>query len=279
MKLIKNYHKDEQLRKTMSHLAVNTFGVDFDLFYKSGFWTDKYKNISFEENGEIISNVSCYELTIEKEHRIYKGVQFGAVMTHKDYRQKGLSRKLMKEAINDYKNKDVIYLSANENVTEFYPKFGFEPVKYIKFKQTDFSGLKGIRGKKLDYDQDMALIKEIVFSRNKNSQSDYVYEDSELKMFYLMFVYRDCIYLHDQSIVIIEKENDSLFVHDFYTPDEMDISEILGGYLEGVQTIFYGFHPKLTNIIPYEDKEAYLFVLTKEKELLKPWFYPATSIT
>ena len=59
-------------------------------------------------------------------------IQLGTVMTHPDYRKKGLSRVLTNKAIADYREKcDLIYLFANSSVLNFYPKFGFGRIKAI----------------------------------------------------------------------------------------------------------------------------------------------------
>ncbi|GIO00553.1 hypothetical protein J5TS2_12210 [Brevibacillus halotolerans] len=55
-------------------------------------------------------------------------------MTHPDYRNKGLSGKLMHYIIDKYEKEcDFIYLFANETVLDFYPKFGFEKLQESSF--------------------------------------------------------------------------------------------------------------------------------------------------
>lgn len=56
-------------------------------------------------------------------------------MTDCEYRNKGISRKLMDKVLQDWKDKcDAIYLYANDSVLDFYPKFGF-----IKAKEYQYS--------------------------------------------------------------------------------------------------------------------------------------------
>ncbi len=59
-------------------------------------------------------------------------VQFGTVMTHPDYQRQGLSRFLIEQVLREYQdNIDGFYLYANEEVLNFYPKFGF-------FRKTEY---------------------------------------------------------------------------------------------------------------------------------------------
>lgn len=65
--------------------------------------------------------------------RLYKksstSVSFGRIVVNKDYRKKGLGRKLVQEAINYSKsnlNVGDIQISAQYYLKEFYEEFGFE---------------------------------------------------------------------------------------------------------------------------------------------------------
>lgn len=63
-------------------------------------------------------------------------------MMHPDYRNQGLSGKLMNHIIEVYEQEyNFIYLFANESVLDFYPKFGFEKVQESSFS-LKFSGLE-----------------------------------------------------------------------------------------------------------------------------------------
>lgn len=277
MKIIKNYHKDISLRQSMSKLSLETFGLDFEPFYSHGYWGKEYINVSMLDHNEIVSNISCYELEIEKDNKRYSAVQFGAVMTKENLRGKGLAGQLMKAALDLYKDKDVVFLFADEEAINFYSKFTFKGVKHHKYKQTNFNGLTGSKGRKLDFDKDRELIEDFVWSRSKNSKNDYVYGDERLKMFYLLYMYKDHIYLHDKGLLIAQKIDHVLWIHDYYGSGS--IADLIGGYLEGISEIRYGFEAKLDHLEQYEDNESGLHVITKHEALLKPWSYPTTSVT
>lgn len=73
-----------------------------------------------------MANVSVNIIDIEIQEQVKRYIQIGTVMTDCNYRNKGLSRKLMDKILQDWKDKcDAIYLYANDSVLDFYPKFGF----------------------------------------------------------------------------------------------------------------------------------------------------------
>ncbi len=125
--MIKDYYHDKQLRQSMSNLANMMFGLDFELLYQKGYWDDVYSCYSILDKGEVVSNVSFHQLILEKDNQKYTVLSIGSVMTYKAHRGNGYARLLMEEVIKDHPV-DAYFLGANETVTDFYPRFGFEPV-------------------------------------------------------------------------------------------------------------------------------------------------------
>ena len=277
--LKKDYYHDEKLRKSMSKLATETFGLDFENLYQSGYWGEPFGCYGIVKDDEVVSNISYHLFDYEKDHKKYSAMQIGTVMTRDDHRHQGLSATLMNEVLNDHPV-DVVYLFANESVMNFYPKFGFEPVVHLKYKaQVTDKYIKGEKGRKLDTHKDRELIDSFIKSRIKNSKNDYVYKDDYIKMFYLMYVYSDCIYLHDNCIVVCEKEEDVLWVHDIFLKSDGSIYECVGPYTDGINTIYYGFEAQVDDLEVYEDMTSGLFVKTTVDELKIPWSYPTMSVT
>lgn len=277
--LIKDYYHDEKLRKSMSKLATETFGLDFENLYQSGYWGEPFGCYGIVKDDDVVSNVSYHLFDYEKDNKKYSAMQIGTVMTHPDHRHQGLLAKLMNEVLTDHPV-DVVYLFGNEEVMDFYPKFGFESLVHLKYKTkvTD-EYIKGDMGQKLDIDKDRTLIDSYIKSRLKNSRNDYVYKDDYVKMFYLMYLYSDCIYLHDNCIIVCEKEDDVLWVHDVFLKSECSLYECIGPYTEGVRTIYFGFEARVDGLEVYEDKDSGLFVKTNIESLKKPWSYPTMSVT
>lgn len=57
-------------------------------------------------------------------------------MTETDYRNQGLIRKIMEEIEQDYADRvDGMYLFANDDVLNFYPKFGFQKATEYQYSK------------------------------------------------------------------------------------------------------------------------------------------------
>jgi len=121
-------------RASFFELAMLVFDLDFRAWYTSGGWNEHYRCYAYVDQGKVIANASVNKMTIASDGQFYTAIQIGTVMTHPDYRNQGLSGKLMQHILDEYENRcDFIFLFANETVHDFYPKFGFQRVKESSF--------------------------------------------------------------------------------------------------------------------------------------------------
>lgn len=142
MTVIKNYRENDELRHSFNELAKKTFWIDFEDWYQSGYWTDRYNPYSIVLDGKVVANVSVNQtnFVVNGESKHY--IQLGTVMTEEAYRNRGLIRRIMEEIDKDYADKiDGIYLFANNEVLSFYPKFGFRTAKQYEYVK-EVSGLE-----------------------------------------------------------------------------------------------------------------------------------------
>ncbi len=147
-KVIKDYRGDKELRTSFNELAKKTFGLNFEDWYQNGFWGDNYNPYSIVIDDKVVANVSVNKTDMLLDGEIKHYLQIGTVMTDKEYRNKGLIRRIMEEIEKDYNGKiDGIYLFGNDGVIDFYPKFGF-----VKEKEYQYSK-KVINNGKFDLEQ------------------------------------------------------------------------------------------------------------------------------
>lgn len=138
MEFIKNYRTNDVLRRSFNKLAESTFGINFENWYQNGFWNDLYIPYSIAENNEIIANVSVNLIDISCDKGTLHLIQLGTVMTKTEYRNQGLIRKIIIEIEKDFAHRiDGVFLFANDEVLNFYPKFGF-------VKETEFQYSKNV---------------------------------------------------------------------------------------------------------------------------------------
>jgi len=230
--LISDYKHIEKYRAGFNELAAGVFGIDFEPWYKAGFWNDRYICYSFADKDRIVSNVSINRMDLIINGEARKAIQIGTVMTHVEYRKKGLSKDLMNIVLGRHASEcDLIYLFANESAYGFYPGFGFN-----EFQETSFSlsgsrfnmpGDHGIRPalykncpvlRKLDIDndRDLEILKRLALKRAPVSEKLGVMNDSHLIMFYCLKFYKNHIYYIDDidTALIYNIENDSLCLYD-----------------------------------------------------------------
>lgn len=240
----KNYRNNEALRASFNRLAEKTFGLNFENWYKNGFWKDNYIPYSVVIDGEVVSNVSVNACNMNYKGQIVKLIQLGTIMTDDDYRRNGYARALMEEVLKDYDGKvDGIYLFANDSVLEFYPKFGFKEAKEYQFtKDVTISGECTAQNvplrDKIDFDRTV----EILDTKKQNAQL-YMVDNPGLYMFYLsQFMTENLFYIEEcNSYAIAEVEDDTLILHAIIGAGAVD--EVIRAFGSQVKKVILCFTP------------------------------------
>ncbi|MFD2681734.1 GNAT family N-acetyltransferase [Bacillus seohaeanensis] len=231
--LLKDYKSNEKLRKSFNELATSVFGINFEEWYQKGYWNNRYIPFSYVDGTKVVANVSVNILDFVIDSERKKAIQIGTVMTHPDYRNRGLSRSLMNKVLEAYENNyDFMYLFANQNVLEFYPKFGFTSVKEYQFSmeyspsQSDLTGIHKLDGNKME---DLQFIYKFASERIPVSQAFGTQNSQGLLMFYCVYVFPNTIYYleKEEAIVIFEQEDKQLNIFDIVSKREVKIDTIL----------------------------------------------------
>lgn len=201
-----NYKDDEILRTSFNKLAEKTFGINFEKWYKEGYWNERYIPYSLVYNNKVVTNVSIsiMDVMIQGDEKRY--IQIGTVMTDEEFRNKGLSRFLMEKIIEEWEDKcDCIYLYANDSVFKFYPKFGFK--KYNEYQYLINNAKKEstekVRNLNIDDIRDKDIFTRIINNRISISNL-HVKNNSFLIMFYCLdFMKENIYYIEDFNTVTI----------------------------------------------------------------------------
>lgn len=248
LKVIKSYRNDAELRKSFNELAKKTFWIDFEDWYQNGYWTDKYNPYSIVMDGKVVANVSVNQTDIDWNGEIKHFIQLGTVMTDEAYRGKGLSRRIMEEIMQDYQDVDGMYLFGNDDVREFYPKFGFQATKHYEYVKevhtTAEATMKQVPMKeRMAWDMLEALIK-----RSYHQSAFEMVNNSELNMFYVTKYMQDNVYYSEEldAYVIAEIEEGELTVNMVISEKPQDMNRIVEGFGKEIQKAVLGFTPKDT---------------------------------
>lgn len=250
MKIIKNYRTNDMLRHNFNKLAENTFGINFESWYQNGFWNDLYIPYSIEENNEIIANVSVNIIDISFEEKVLHLIQLGTVMTNENYRHMGLIRKIMAEIEKDYSGRiDGMFLFANNEVLNFYPKFGFKKAKEFQYsKQVNNFQKSTIKHTPMNCKDDWNTFVQAINSNNFFGEFNMI-NNSDLIMFYVSNFMRDNVYYNEEhnAYVIAEIDGNTLFIHNIFADEQIELEEIIESFGDDIKKVTLGFVPKNKN--------------------------------
>ncbi|MFZ7944226.1 MULTISPECIES: GNAT family N-acetyltransferase [Bacillaceae] len=285
---VKGYKDHELLRNSFNQLAKNTFGIEFETWYRHGYWTEKYQPYSYIEHNTVVANVSVNLINLFINGEMKHAVQIGTVMTHPDYRNKGLSRRLMGMVLEDYKHVDLIYLFANQTVLDFYPKFGFQRIEEVQFL-LDYSHNhleNRPTVKKLDGScaEDLAFIYSLAADRVSGSKTFGTVSSEELLMFYCLMVFsHDLYYLEEEkALVIFQIEENILHLYDVVFSEKVNIDEIVNKIAnKNINRVVFHFQPESQKAAivkqPYQTRNP-LFIKNQTNIIWPPEFkHPLTS--
>ncbi|MEQ6353016.1 GNAT family N-acetyltransferase [Lysinibacillus sp. M3] len=285
--LINDYKDNQKYRESFNELAKLIFGLDFSQWYEKGCWNDQYCCYSYIDDEKVIANASISKMTVAVNGKNYKAIQVGTVMTHPDYRHKGLAKKLMNVIIDKYeKQYDFIYLFANETVLDFYPKFGFSRVQESRyFLNADGLQKKSnitIRNLDVENINDVSLLKLYAKERMPLSSVLDVKENESLLMFYFLIAFPNSIYfIEDEDVIVLfEKEGEELHLFDVVSRSKIDVIEVLS-YIttSDIKRIIFHFIPDCQNLESevIETEDDVLFIRPMIKFGTERPLFPLTS--
>src|SRR5512145_760409 len=109
-------------------------GLDFRTWEARGGWGDSYHAYVLTEGSEIVANVAVSLLDLVVDGQPRRGAQIGAVGVVPECRGRGLQRSIMANIMPELGAAvDEVFLFANSEVLEFYPRFGFRRVTEAVF--------------------------------------------------------------------------------------------------------------------------------------------------
>lgn len=261
--LIRDFENEAAYRQGFNKLTQQTYGFDFENWYKGGYWGNGYRPYAIADGEQIIANVSVNDVDLVIERQPKRMLQIGTVMTDKAYRKKGLSRLLIERIIQEAEDQyDLIYLFANDSVLDFYPKFGFE--KALEYEHSKYfkKGANTLRSKKLDMtnEQDQDKLIRLVKGTTVQSQISVV-GNLNLVMFYALSFMKDSIYYIEalDCIVFAEYKGNSLYLNEIFCKYEVCLEDVIKAMMNQEEMhVVLGFTPL--------DGEGYTVEILQEED-------------
>ena len=296
------YQEDDALRAAFNRLAMETFALDFEPWYRQGFWTDAYQPHTLFDGGRAVANVSASELWFRLGERTLHCVQLGTVMTAPADQNRGLSRWLMERVLAFWRGRcDFVYLYANDSVLDFYPRFGFRKAqeyqdirplrrgvpcaaarkKHISYKLTSFLG-RGVpcaAARRLDpgRPEDCALLLRCCRQYGNPFSALSMARGEGLLMFYAIGPLRGAFYYLEEwdAVAVAAAENGALCCEELFAPAGTPLDAVLSALAQtlagpGVHRVRFGFSLKeafLCEKILLEEPDTTLFVLPAEENI------------
>ncbi len=273
MQLVKNFREDKFYREEYFGFIRKIFpSISFNEWHAKGFWTENYIPFSLIDSGKMVANTSAAKMEVLINGQKFKGIQIGAVGTLHEYRNKGLSRKLMNEVIDFYQEEtDLFFLFANDSVKDFYPKFGFEHklentfIRYVNFNNSKFSARK----LKLNHREDYDLLINLLGKRKPLTKIFGAVNYQFITMWHILNLYSNNLYyLEDAEAVIIKTENEnSINLIDLIFRENFDLDSAIPKIIETgkIHSIKFCFPPDQLKFSfdEVEPEDSLLFVKGK----------------
>lgn len=265
-KIHKNVKECHDLRDGFQNLCQVVYGFDFRLWYEQGYWTDSYQPYVIVLDGMVVASASVNHMYIQLNESIYRLIQIGTVMTHPDFRERGLSKAIINEIIKDYEgNVDGIYLFANEEVLSFYPKFGFEAKHEVSYSIPQDQTL----------DEKWTKVSDISSQKLEEMYvlgNPYAYVQSirnfPLLMFYYNMGYDACLYYHKQWNLYMFYDSEQSCIVEIFGEASVEWEELC----QSLPTARLGFLPKKHEHLKRElfcFDDTLCFVSTKHAEVFE----------
>ncbi len=281
---VKDYRDNVTYRRSFNALTRQTYGFDFEAWYRAGWWGGAYIPYSFADGGRIVANVSVNLMRLVIDGSDVNAIQLGTVMTDEACRNRGLSRALMDLILAEYEDKsDFIYLLANESVLDFYPKFGFERcTEYVCRTAAGNPSSLSYRKLNLDDPDDGAIFLSLIKNATPSAKIACRH-DPGLVMFYCAAFYKDCLwYLPELELAAVAEQSDgALTLIDVFSGKQFDLDAVIGTLVETGTPVTLGFTPRQDDprfiLTPKTDPDDTLFIRSKNPVLLPKAMFPLLS--
>lgn len=244
--IIKLDRHDDALRASFNRLAEATFGLNFEGWYQNGFWGDNYAPYCAVEDGQVLANVSVNRTDLQVDGQTYRIRQLGTVMTAESHRNQGLIRAIMGRVQQELADADGVYLFANDEVLDFYPKFGFaRDTEYVHTKAVSQTTARTAVPVPMDGPADWAVLQQAM-DRSAVQSACTMVDNPGLIFFYASQFLKDNVFYLPalDAHVIAEEEDGSLLLHQIFCPEAVSIDAVTAAFGADITQVTLGFTPQ-----------------------------------
>lgn len=280
-----NVRDNDALRASFNALTRQTFGFDFKDWYASGHWGDWYIPHVLLDGDRVISNVSVNLMQFDLGGVKKNYIQLGTVMTDEAYRGQGLNSWIMERILEEYAGKvDGIYLFANDDAVNYYPKFGFRPAMEYEYylPARDVKSVDPYTLKKVDLTDHVQaerlyqFIRSYAVDPDVPNENDALYMDENISLYQFWFgaEFGDQIYYlpEKDAYIVAGMDEDILFIHQIFGKRKVDLCRVASALGKGAEEIILGFTPADPtgfSVRKQDEPGGTLFVLGEDLERIE----------
>ena len=231
---------DPAYEALFNDLIGEVFGFTFADWHRLGVWDERYESFSLIENGVMLANICLFRTQLVLEGQRIEAFHLGAVSTRTARRGQGLSRRLMERVLERYPDSPM-FLFANQNVLNFYPRFGFcrvyESSPVLEFRPNH----PPVRRLALDD----SLVRQFLERGRCGSARFYCANTLPIEWFHLLSCGDSLWHLPEiEGFAVAEQQGNELQLHYLSLPEGLPVEAALS-YLpfSGVTRIRFGFYP------------------------------------
>lgn len=245
MTIVKHYRENAALRASFNALAEATFGLNFENWYRLGYWGDNYDPYSVVEDGKVVANVSVNRTDMVMNGQRKRLYQLGTVMTYPEYRNRGYIRAIMAEVEKDIADADGVYLFANDSVLDFYPKFGFKTNReYLYSKPVSQSGDCAMVQMSMAIPENRERLAAAMAESTFRTGCIMVDNPGLIFFYAAQFMQENVYFWQEKNVwVIAEPEEGALMLHNVFASQDISLDAVIAAFGSEVTEVSLGFTP------------------------------------
>lgn len=281
-------HESAEWHEAFLQFVPKVFpSIGFRRWRELGGWDERYVSLALAEGDRIVANASLCRMDLVLNGEPVRGWQLGAVGTLPEYRNRGLQARLLPRLLEHTGASDLVFLFANDDVLEFYPRFGFARVRESLFRSPCRVMPEGppLRALDLESAEDRALLQRVA-ARAEPVTTLFGARDygNTLLWYWANFLPHALRYALDcDAIFVVAQDARRLRVLDIQSASPVDLSAYLPRLVTAPTTqLEFGFTP--TRFWPsatpdVEYTESPLFVRGPHRLSAEPFKYPMLAQT
>lgn len=220
--------------------------ADFHRWCSWGQWNDDYRAFALVDHGIVVANASVMRMRLLLDGVETEGFQLGAVGCLPSLRGRGLARQVLQAALAHCGNKPVL-LFANENVRDFYPRFGFRAASQSLFEIDHTAAPADARAPVLDL-ADAALRREFLRVADAAPPSSHRFAARGYGRVATWYVANrfasELRRLDDDTWVFAQVEDGVLLIEDVFALQRFDLQAAVPRLIDApIHTIRFGMTP------------------------------------